>query len=833
MRNIVKKLSMIMVMSMIVTLSNESFCIAKASTLKGSYQQNEDKVNTEKYDWNRVNTGGGGGYIPNIIFNKTEKNLIYARTDMGGVYRYDNGKKKWIPLTDWVGYDDWNMLGAESLATDPVDTNRVYVAAGTYTNDWAGNGAILRSTDKGDTWEKIDLPFKLGGNMPGRSMGERLAIDPNSNNILYLGTHSNGLWKSEDYGKTWARVDSFKATGNYIDPNFHDQTGVVWVTFDKSSGGNNEKSQTIYIGVADTDTSIYRSTDGGETWKAVSGQPKSGYIPYHGVMSGEGKLYITYSNQCGPYDGEKGDVYKYDTKTGDWTEISPVKSSDKDDYYGYGGIDVDANNPETIVVNSISSWWPDTHFFRSTDGGKTWKNLWEWTTYPNRNINYDLDISSVPWLKFPGYIAYPESNPKIGWMTGSVAIDPFNSDRMMYGTGATLYGTENLTDWDKGKQVKITPMAQGIEEENVTCVICPNEGSQLLTGMYDVSGFMHKDISKVPDHMFSQNFNTRSMDYSENQSNFVVRVGDVSKNTPTMQNISFSYDGGDNWFSGNNINGVTLNDGGTVAAAVDASKVLWSPSANGKVSYSTNNGNSWTESKGIPIGAVVAADRVDKDIFYGCKDGDFYVSKDGGDNFTKTASNLPKGDIKVKAVSQKTGDIWVAGGNYSDGYGLYHSTDFGETFTKLNNVEACYTVGFGKGKTDDSYDAIYIHGEISGVKGFYRSDDEGKTFVRINDKDHQFGCANSDITGDPKNYGRVYIATNGLGVVYGDIAEKKEKVVGDVNGDSKVSLSDYVLMHKYILNKNLVSIDTETADINKDGTIDDKDLLLLRKKLIA
>ncbi len=40
--------------------------------------------------------------------------------------------------------------------------------------------------------------------------------------------------------------------------------------------------------------------------------------------------------------------------------------------------------------------------------------------------------------------------PKLGWMVGDIEIDPFNSDRMMYGTGATIYGTDNLTAWDSG-----------------------------------------------------------------------------------------------------------------------------------------------------------------------------------------------------------------------------------------------------------------------------------------------------------------------------------------------------------------------------------------------
>ena len=98
-----------------------------------------------------------------------------------------------------------------------MDPNRLYIAAGTYTNEWTDmNGAILRSTDRGKTFKHTNLPFKLGGNMPGRSMGERLAIDPHKNSILYFGARSgNGLWRSTDYGVTWSRDTNFTAVGTY------------------------------------------------------------------------------------------------------------------------------------------------------------------------------------------------------------------------------------------------------------------------------------------------------------------------------------------------------------------------------------------------------------------------------------------------------------------------------------------------------------------------------------------------------------------------------------------------------------------------------------------
>jgi hypothetical protein len=226
----------------------------------------------------------GSGFVPGIVFNTRQRDLIYARTDIGGAYRWNPATSRWIPLLDWVGFDDWNLTGVDSLATDPVDPNRVYVLAGTYTNAFTTmNGAILRSTDQGTTWQRSNLPFKSGGNMPGRSMGERLAIDPNRDSILYLGTRSgNGLWRSTDFGATWARVASFPAVGTYVqqagDAYLGDITGVVWVTFDPRSGTAGATSQTIYVGVADKASSIYRSTDGGVSWSAVPGQP-NGFLP--------------------------------------------------------------------------------------------------------------------------------------------------------------------------------------------------------------------------------------------------------------------------------------------------------------------------------------------------------------------------------------------------------------------------------------------------------------------------------------------------------------------------------------------------------------------------
>lgn len=291
--------------------------------------------------------------------------------------------------------------GIDTMALDPQDPDKVYAATGMYTNDWDPNpGSIIRSSDRGNTWTSAELPFKVGGNMPGRGMGERLAVDPANSDILYFGARSgNGLWKSTDGGATWAKVESFKNPGTYIaDPNDasgynSDIIGLSFVTFDSTSEVINGATSRIFVGTADNITaSFYVTTDAGATWKAVEGQPKT-FFPHKCRLQPEEKaLYLSYSDGAGPYDGTLGGVHRYDIATGAWKDITPVSGSDLT--FGFGGLSVDMKKPGTLMVATLNSWWPDAQIFRSTDSGATWTKIWEWTAYPDQNWYYGLHVSA-------------------------------------------------------------------------------------------------------------------------------------------------------------------------------------------------------------------------------------------------------------------------------------------------------------------------------------------------------------------------------------------------------------------------------------------------------
>src|SRR2546426_4338488 len=69
---------------------------------------------SQTYTWRNV-TINGGGYVPGIVFNTTEPNLIYARTDIGGAYRWDESSQRWVPLMDFINRNDWNLMGVDTL----------------------------------------------------------------------------------------------------------------------------------------------------------------------------------------------------------------------------------------------------------------------------------------------------------------------------------------------------------------------------------------------------------------------------------------------------------------------------------------------------------------------------------------------------------------------------------------------------------------------------------------------------------------------------------------------------------------------------------------------
>jgi photosystem II stability/assembly factor-like uncharacterized protein len=737
-------------------------------------------VQAEPYTWKNAQIVGGG-FVDGIVFHPQEKGLRYARTDIGGAYRWNDRNKRWEPLLDWVSYPDLNLMGVESIAVDPSDPNRVYLACGTYTNPNTPNGAILRSRDRGRTFQRADVPFKFGGNETGRGNGERLAVDPNDGNILYLGTRQAGLWRSTDAGATWDRVASFPDLAEPVEPPLAGENpwvaaqrrgaGIIFVIFDPASGTKGQSSSTIYVGASLLGRdNLYRSIDAGKTWRPIAGEPTQ-YRPHRAALAADGNLYIAYGTVPGPWRMPDGAVWKFHVQNGDWTDVTPERPAPAQPGFGWVGISVDAHNPQTLIASSfdrhVGGKGDHDDIYRSIDGGKTWR--------PVFGSGGTLDASLAP---------YVEDTP-IHWMF-DVEIDPFDSRHAIFTTGYGGWETFNLTDMDRGLPTRWSVMSTGIEETVALELLSPPPGgAHLISAIGDYGGFVHWDLDRpAPEHSSQPPLfgNTNGIACAENNPAIVVRVGRASGHHPGL-NIAYTVDSGRTWQPPPSMpqpNSAL----GHIAISSDGATWVWTPERS-PAYFTRDRGATWTESQGVPPGTRIIADRVNPQKFYGLDlfRGRLFVSSDAAATFSSQPLLLPGGLPKPAGESGQRGDnrggqdrIYSTPGHEGDLWlaafdGLYHSLDTGKNFVRLAGVQEIHAFGFGKAAPDADSPALYLVGVVDGQRGIFRSDNSAGGWIRINDDQHQWGLI-LHITGDPKQYGRAYVGTHGRGILYGDPAKQ-------------------------------------------------------------
>jgi MYXO-CTERM domain-containing protein len=702
-------------------MAKKGITVSLAAAMLVLVSQSPHAQTAESYVWQSVAIRGGG-FVPGLVFGTAEKNVLYARTDMAGAYRWDETKYGWIPIMDWLTRPDMKYIGVESIAPDPVDANVVYMAVGTYTS--SGNGQIIRSADRGNTWTRYNIATPMGGNADGRSLGERLMVDPNKTSILYFGSRTAGLWTSTDSAATWAKVASFPVTGT-------NPYGLSFVVFDKKSGTAGSGSSTIYVGVAATTagTNLYRSTDAGATWTLVTGtSPPSGLMPHHGVLASDGNLWIAYNSSSGPNSISSGAVWKLNTATDAWTNVNPAGHGG-----GIGGISVSASDPNYALASTLD-WWAPDEMYRTTNGGTSWTAIGRSATH---------DPNGAQYLCFGPANCSSSALSSAGW-AGDIEIDPFNQSRAFYVTGQGVWSSKN-SDAASG-------IVWSFEDKDFEETVGLDLTSSVKTAIFAVVGDIGiirtatdaLDTPSPTGMVTNPKFgNGNSVDFAGLNPNIVA---DCGNGTPSG---GYSTDNGITWKPFASQAG-----GSKVAVGADGSVFVWGQN------YSTDNGATWKACAGLSGSPRIASDRVNPKKFYGFASGTLYASTDGAATFTAATTGL-SGSGRAAAVFGMEGEVWVAAGS-----NLYHSKSSGASATKVAGPSQVYSVGFGKAAPGASYPAVYIIGTVSSISGVFRSTDEGATWLRVNDDQHQYGQMDN-VAGDEDYYGRVFVTTQGRGIPYG------------------------------------------------------------------
>ncbi|KAF9514311.1 glycoside hydrolase family 74 protein [Hydnum rufescens UP504] len=718
----------------------------------------------QAYTWKNVHTGASGGWIGNVIFNTKQKGLAYLRTDIGGAYKLDSSTDTWTPLLDFADAARSNYWGCESIATDPVDPNNLYIAVGLYTNSMDGKtGSILVSRDQGASFTAVSLPFKVGGNMPGRGAGERLMIDPNNNKVLYFGARSgHGLWRSTDAGLTWGRVTSFPATGTYAqnpsDTSGYnsDPLGVGWIVFDTTSSVTTAGTSRIFVGVLSIGSpSIWMSNNAGVTWSAVAGQSTT-YLPHHGVLSpAEKSLYISYVDASGPFDGGHGTLAKYNVATGVWTNITPAQAV-ADNRYGFGGLTIDPQRPGTVMAASLDQGYPDAQIWRSLDGGHSWTTIYSYS-YPAPSYellvarSYDWDLSTAPWIK-----SFTTSTRQVGWGIEGLQIDPFDSNHLLWGTGLTLYGTHNLLQWDADHSIKVSSLSVGVEETAVLGLVSPPVGPHLVSAVGDIGGWAHTHMDVAPSKLHLPLFGTvTDIDYAGSQPTHLVRIGN------SAGQIAVSTDSAATWTL--YAHAPSSLSGGCVAYSARGTSIVWTTRWG---SYVAKDSGAFVGVNGLPAGAIVEADKSNDAYFYASLAGKVYSSWDGGASFSYVSSlgsSTRSNGIAVNNLG-RAGELYI-----STNQGIWHSTNYGQSVVQLSGgLTQAWGIAVGAPRVSGGTPSVFAAGIVNGVTGLFRTSNNGASWTQINDAAHGFATVSAVVlAGDPRIYKRVYVGTNGRGIFYG------------------------------------------------------------------
>ncbi|HEX5682588.1 MAG TPA: dockerin [Ideonella sp.] len=714
---------------------------------------------------------GGGGYVTGLVFHPTTENLLYARTDIGGAYRWNPATTSWTPITDGAGFGaaEGRYHGIESIAIDPNDDQLVYMATGMYT--FEGNGRLYISTNRGDHWTHVALPFALGGNNPGRAIGERLVVDPNKPSTLFFGSREAGLWKSADSGRTWAQVSALspvKMTPDQVSAAGGSGKGVGVVVFDTGTKGSGTATPTIYaaispdyVNAAGLSSSLYRSTDAGVSWAPVAAPVSGMHVP-HMVRAADGMLYVAFTQDAGPGAGGPGRLYKFDGTN--WTLLKSVDPTEWTNP-GLGGLAVHGSGATTRIALGVTNTWGNYEGQQivqlSDDAGLTWREIEAMT---------------------PGETAS-------GWVD-DVKINPLDRDHILHVHGGGVIETKNASAATPTWNGKI----EGIEEIAVQAVVTPPAGSSylLVNSAGDVGAWVHTDLATAPTLNPGTGWsNGNSADLAWADPLYIAAVGVV--NSTGAASGHWSGDGGNTWMPFATLPaGARDNTGSNGNIVVTArNRAVWAP-ANSVPSYTSDNGASWTVTN-LPELAVVgqgwgrgyrlAADRQNPNKVYAYDSGGatwsgelgkVYVSTNGGHTFTLSAGSVAANlapdawwTTSLAVNPNAEGDLWLADGN-----AVYRSVDSGATWTKLhhfasaNGVQGASLIALGKAAPGATYSAaVYVVGVIHGVWGVYHSDDAGATWTRFNDDDHQFGGIGV-MAADHSVYGRIYVSGTGRGLLY-------------------------------------------------------------------
>ncbi len=305
------------------------------------------------------------GRARSIVGVPSQRNVFYAGYDNGGVWRTTDYGSNWVPIFD---AQPTGSIGAIAVALSDPNTIYVGTGAGIIRPDLAVGDGMYKSTDGGATWTHLGLRES--------QMIAYIDVDPTNPNRLFVAvlghpygpSPERGIFRSTDGGKTFEKVlfkDDYTSGADVrIDPN---SPNIVYATL-----WQQQQSFIEGQGFGGTSGGVFKSTDGGTTWKPLTdGLPPVIQANLAIAPSNTRVLYATVAgaSQNNNVTGTVG-LYKSTDAGEHWALANTAPNADTRALGRIGGgdlptINVDPSNENVIYTASTVMW-------RSEDAGKNW-----------------------------------------------------------------------------------------------------------------------------------------------------------------------------------------------------------------------------------------------------------------------------------------------------------------------------------------------------------------------------------------------------------------------------------------------------------------------------
>ncbi len=335
------------------------------------------------------------------------------------IFTSDAKREKWkIEGPHFAGWEIYHVKGS------PADPNRLYASQ---TSGWFGQ-MVQRSNDAGKTWETVGNEFKYEGT-PGTHQWydgtqhpwefkrvwhfEPSIDDPD---VVYAGVEDAALFKTTDGGKTWNELSGLRC--HESGPRWQPGAGGMGVHTILLDAKNSDR---IYIAISAA--GVFRTDDGGKTWKPTNQGLHSQFLPNPNAEVGHcvHRIALHPSKPDVLYMQKHWDVMRSDDAGESWREISGNLPTD----FGFP-IDVHAHEPETVYVVPIKSdgehYPPEgkLRVYRSRTGGNDWEPLTK---------------------------GLPQSDCYVNVLREAMAVDKLDSCGIYFGTtGGQVYASADSGD---------------------------------------------------------------------------------------------------------------------------------------------------------------------------------------------------------------------------------------------------------------------------------------------------------------------------------------------------------------------------------------------------